>query len=149
MITTTDLLLTHDEVDGHLAALESRARAAARRAHWARMRVLNDHAYFMLIFGRFEQYINDQCTRLIARKTASPNWRRKRLWEEIDVEQFGFLRKVKLLLDKGLAQYGRIQTIYKDIRCEIAHGGSATVGPIVLPTLAAELRTLSGLLRPQ
>jgi hypothetical protein len=150
MITIGDLLRTHAEVDGHLAGLEARAKAAARRTHWAGMRVLNDHAYFMLIFGRFEQYINDQCTSLISRKTASPEWRRRRLWEGIgDLDRYGFMRKVNLLLDRGRAESARIRTIYEDIRCVIAHGGSTTLGPIILPTLAAELRTLSGQLRAQ
>jgi hypothetical protein len=150
VITTRDVLQTHAEVDGHLADLESRARSASRRTHWGTMRVLNDHAYFMLVFGRFEQHINQQCDNLITRKTASPQWRRRRLRDGIDdLERYGFMRKVNLLLDRGRAESGRIRNIYQDIRCVIAHGGSNTLGPIVLPTLAAELRTLSGLLRAQ
>ena len=150
MITTRDLLLTHAEVDGHLADLESRAKSASRRTHWGTMRVLNDHAYFMLVFGRFEQHINQQSTNLISRKIASAEWRRRRLWDGIgDLERYGFMKKVNLLLDKGGAESSRIRNIYQDIRCVIAHGGSSTLGPIVLPTLAAELRSFSALLRAQ
>lgn len=149
MITTRDLLLTHAEVDDHLANLESRARSAKKKTHWGTMRLLNDHAYFMLVFGRFEQHINEQCTTLINRKMASPDWRRRRLWDGIgDLERYGFMRKVNLLLDRGRAESARIHDIYQDIRCVIAHGGSSTLG-LVLPTLAAELRTLSGLLNAQ
>lgn len=150
MITTRDLLMAHAEVDRHLADLESRARSATRRTHWATMRVLNDHAYFMLVFGRFEQHINQQCDILIRRKIASTEWRRRRLWDGIgDLERYGFMRKVNLLLDRGRAESRRIREVYEDIRCVIAHGGSTTLGPIVLPTLAAELRSLSALLRAQ
>jgi hypothetical protein len=104
----------------------------------------------MLVFGRFEQHINEQCDKLIRGKTLSPQWSRRRLWDGIgDLEKYGFMRKVNLLLDKGRAESARIRDIYQDIRCVIAHGRSSTLGPIILPTLSAELRTLSGLLRAQ
>lgn len=149
MINTRETLVAHSEVDNHLASLEARSRSARMRTYWANMRVLNDHAYFVLIFGRFEQHVEALCARLISRRAVAALWRRRRLWDALDLDRMPFMQKVSLLMDRGLVEYGRVRTIYVDIRCAIAHGDSAAVGPIVLPTLASELRTLSGLLTAQ
>lgn len=149
MINTREILMAHQKTDGCLMVLETTTKSATKRNYWAHMRVLNDHAYFMLIFGRFEQHLNDQCDRLIAKRKLAPHWKRRRIWDGLDVDRMSFMRKVALLMDKGHTDYATIKDLYENIRCAIAHGDNASVRPIVLPTLASNLRRLSGKLKAQ
>ena len=147
MIETGGILKAYKDVDEHLAERESKTRTPVKRAYWANIRVLNDHAYFLLIFGRFEQYIDEQCERLLAKRTSARQWKRRRVWDELDLERMKFRQKIALLVEKGNAEFNRVFEIYRDIRCPIAHGANSSVDPFLLSTLANELRELSSRFR--
>jgi hypothetical protein len=52
------------------------------------------------------------------------------------------MRKVALLTDKSKPTYRQIDAYYAT-RCKIAHGDSASVGPIALLSVAGDLRTIA------
>ncbi|HEY5315083.1 MAG TPA: hypothetical protein VIK18_21305 [Pirellulales bacterium] len=141
-MTITAILRAHRIVDGHLAAHQVAASSPTEQARWARRRMLNDYAYFMLIFGQFEDRVNRRCEALIRKKRQAPTWKQQRLWDTTETDRLGFMRRVALLTQIGQTDYNRIRDWYNDIRCPIAHGDTASVGPIVLPVLAAELATI-------
>lgn len=58
-----------------------------------------------------------------------------------------FMQKVSLLTQRGQATYNRINVLYHDYRCAIAHGNIAAVGALAIPVMAAELRILARSLR--
>ena len=70
-------------------------------------------------------------------------WRRRRAWDTLDVSKLHFMRKVALLIEKGSAGYGRIDSLY-EVRCAIAHGEPRRVGAI---DLAAEYQQICRLWR--
>jgi len=128
--------------DDDLLSRETHARTPNRKAHWVRLRLYNDHAYFVMLFAQLEQHIDAECTALIARKKASARWTVRRLWDSVDVDHLNFMRKVALLTDKGRAIYAQVDAYY-DTRCRIAHGDSTLVGPIALPVVARDLQTIA------
>lgn len=132
--------------DGYLLGQENGARTPNRTAHWARRRMYNDHAYFVMLFAQLEQHIDDQCAALIARKKASAKWTARRLWDSVDVDRLTFMRKVALLTDKGQATYANLDAYY-DTRCKIAHGDSALVGAVAVPVVASDLQAISRALK--
>lgn len=134
------------ETDGHLAGRESAAKSPARKKHWATLRRYNDHAYFVMHFAQLEQHVNDQCEKMIARRQATAKWASRRPWDSLDVDRMDFMRRVAVLTDKGQATYGKVKGYYK-IRNDLAHGDNAAVGPMVLPVVAADLRTLARAMR--
>jgi hypothetical protein len=125
---------------------EAKARTADRKAHWANLRMYNDHAYFVMLFAQLEQHIDNRCAALIAKKQSAAKWESRRLWDSADVDRMTFMRKVALLTDKGQARYAQIDAYY-DTRCKIAHGDSASVGLIALHLVATDLQIVAKALR--
>ncbi len=105
--------------------------------------MFNDHACFVMLFAQLENLINRKCDKLVARKKAAQEWKARRLWDSVDPERLAFLQKAALLCEKGQAIYNKIQGYYKT-RCDIAHGESAEVGPIVLSEIAPDLLGIAG-----
>jgi hypothetical protein len=70
--------------------------------NWERTDALNDHAYYVLLFGKLEDYITVEY--------------KSRKDDEAD-----FMHRVNVLLGKGSPLANMIDTYY-GIRCDIAHG---------------------------
>ena len=135
------------ESSGHLEAQETSAKSARTREKWARLRDLNDHAYFMMMFACFEDHVSDLCNRLVADKRNLASWRQRRLWDSVDVDRLHFMRKVALLVDRGSGDYAKVAGLY-GTRCDIAHGRFAQVGPMMLSADYREFVRLWKALRP-
>ncbi|MCX7046202.1 MAG: hypothetical protein NTX50_12045 [Candidatus Sumerlaeota bacterium] len=103
---------------------EARAHSTQRKEQWTRKRELNNYAYFILLFTQLEDHINEECRKLIVRKSAAGTWRGKRLWDSIELENLNFKQRVALLAEKGGTDFNKITEYYK-VRCEIAHGDSS------------------------
>ncbi|MEQ8785415.1 MAG: hypothetical protein RIC55_03920 [Pirellulaceae bacterium] len=136
------ILRAYVSIDGRLAREEAAASNARDRKRLAGMRILNDQAYFVIIFAQFEDYIKNRCRRLIDRKTSSPNWVLRRAWDLIDVNRLSFMRQVALLIDRASADYGKVKSYY-DIRCDIAHGTVYSAMPIAVPHAASDFQSIS------
>jgi len=100
-----------------------------------------------MLFAQLEQQIVSQVTALVAHKRTLASWKDRRLWQDVQVNRLSFMRKVALLTDPAQATYARMDTLYHDFRCSIAHGNIAAVGPILIPAVAIELRALARVLR--
>jgi hypothetical protein len=128
--------------DDFLSKQETRGRTANRKAHWAKLRRYNDHAYFVMMFAQLEQHIDSRCAALIVKKKSSAKWKLRRLWDAVDCDRLEFMRKVALLADKGQVTYAKIKAHY-DTRCKIAHGDSASVSAIFLPAVIKDLQAIA------
>jgi hypothetical protein len=91
-------------------------------------------------------HIDAQCAKLVTKKKSSAKWKSRRLWDSVDVDRLTFMRKVALLTDKGQPIYAQVDAYY-DVRCKIAHGDSATVGPIALGVAVRDFQILAKALR--
>ncbi|MBE7558310.1 hypothetical protein HS125_04955 [bacterium] len=132
-----------------LAEKESSARSAVQRARWSRKMILNDQAYFVMLFAQLEDRITGKCRALIKRKSATGKWGSRRSWQILDahdVERMPFTRRVALLLEKGTADYTEVCGFYRD-RCAIAHGQLGKVSPINLPHVARKIQYLASKLQ--
>ncbi len=89
----------------------------------------------MILFACFEGRVTDLCRRLVESRRNAPSWRRRRLWDTIDVDRLRdsmpFMRRVAMLIEKGSADYGKVKELY-GVRCDIAHEAPRTVEPIDL-----------------
>ncbi|MGX7703428.1 hypothetical protein [Methylobacterium sp. Gmos1] len=135
--------------DSTFAALESQAFAQDDDGAYdlaVRQREHNDRAYFLYLFTRFENAVNEAVGRLLsARCTASSPWPERRVWETVrrsKLADVAFLIRVQLLLDKSLAEYAYIRRLY-DSRNGIGHGGDWTQ-PYDVADVAARLETIIG-----
>jgi hypothetical protein len=147
MIDYNEIHRAYVESDAYLGRKEADARTPGSKTRWARARMFNDQAYFLMLFAQLEQHINVQVAKLIDRKKALPRWQDRRLWQEAKSDRISFMQKVALLSEKGQTTYNRMDTLYHDFRCAIAHGNTAAVGPIFIPTVVAELKGLAAALR--
>jgi hypothetical protein len=134
------------EADAHLGRKEAAARTPAMQGRWAQARAYNDQAYFVMRFAQLEQHVGRESRRLVDRKRALVKWRQRRPWDRVRLDRVSLMDKVAMLTQAGNAAYNRIDQLY-DMRCEIAHGNTATVGPIFIPTVANEKRTLASQMR--
>jgi hypothetical protein len=99
-----------------------------------------------MLFAQVEQHIGRQVKQLVTQRRARARWQDRRLWDRVQLDRISFMDKVALLAPRGQATYNRMDELY-DIRCAIAHGNIAAVGPIFIPTIAMELRNLARLMR--
>lgn len=136
------ILRTYQKLDDELAQWEAAATSIRVRRRWSSMRILNDQAYFVVIFAQFEDYVKKQCRKLIDRKKSAARWTARRIWDSVDLDRLGFMKQVALLIDKATAEYGKVKSYY-EVRCDIAHGTVYTAMPILVPTAAAELKSIS------
>lgn len=144
-----DLKTLYDEVDRFLAIQEFNAHAAGRiteEKDWARKRELNDHAYFLFMFTKFEEKIREYSSKLILKKQSSlTSWNHSRVWDLLpkdkDSTKITLKNRLALLLDKGSSDYQKVNDYYEQRNC-IAHGGSATK-TVAIPTAVSDFIAIS------
>jgi hypothetical protein len=130
-------------------ALAENDRARADRIE--RRQLINDHAYLVLCWGQLEVAVNDRCKELISRRRAETSWDRRRAWDLHDPDRLSlaFEDRVALLADRDAGRGGTFNRIMRwyQYRNDAAHGRFRGER-IEVPFVAAELRTLAGLLAP-
>ncbi|MDP3148051.1 MAG: hypothetical protein Q8N83_02870 [Ignavibacteria bacterium] len=138
----------YSEIDDAYARTEIQARSKGHRkkeAEFYRKRQLNDQAYFLFMFTRFEGRVRDISDNLIYNKvTNQADWKINRTWEIINKQKLNdslhFMNRVSLLTPKGQINYNLIKQYY-DQRNNIGHGGSFTIA-ISIPTVIADMKRL-------
>lgn len=84
---------------------------------------------YLLLFAQFEAEVNRRCIMLIEQHKQLADWRLRRVWDALDVKNIGntpFLRRLSLLIDKGLPIYAALKDLYSE-RNDIAHGVKTTL----------------------
>ncbi len=128
----TDIAEQWQITDDEFAALES-AAVEANDDHGfdsaSEQRKRNDQAYFLFIFTRFEDAVNQAVKTIISNRTPSEApWTDRRIWEAWsklvfkDDKSTNFLSKAEVIADKSGHHYQRIREYYKG-RNNIGHGG--------------------------
>lgn len=115
---------------------------------YTQKRNLNDQAYFLFMFSRLEDHINNECDKLIAKKKRTGNsWRQNVAWSILPTKSkdMNFQNRLALLVEKGKSDYETVSKYYKE-RNSIAHGGNF-ISPIIMPTVITELKKLYKILR--
>src|SRR5262245_33904012 len=85
----------------------------------------NDQAYFLYLFTRFEDAVNQAITVILGNHVPGISWSDRRIWEawsKPGVEDITFMSKVEVLTDKSRQDYATIKEYY-DGRNDVAHGG--------------------------
>lgn len=104
-------------------------------------RRLNDQAYFLYLFTRFESEVNIAAESLLrVRKDISTPWLERRVWDawaRNQVRDIPFLSKVEVLLDKSTPLFALVRDFYKR-RNTIGHG-SAWGDQLFIAVIAQEL----------
>ncbi len=129
------------EIDAHYMAQELQESAAGdvqSEAAIASKRRLNDHAYFLFMFTRFEDFVREESSKLIRQNCDTRlDWTHRRVWQLLPSgkgdDYPSFLNRVALLIDKSTDHYRDIQDYHKQ-RNTIAHGGDFTI-PLSVPTI--------------
>lgn len=106
-------------------------------------RARNDQAYFLFLFTRFEEAINQAFASLIANKSAGL-WQDVRawsVWEGKKLSDIPLLLKASLLLQKGRKEYNDVREFYKG-RNDIAHG-SQYDEPFVIQVVARRMTQIT------
>ena len=103
-------------------AREYIARSAEKRQK------LNDHAYFLLCWGRLEAHLDEACRDAIRKRWKNPDWTKRRGWdlynpEDKRISGLKFDERISLVLDRQIAEWGMTMKWYS-LRNFIAHGGS-------------------------
>lgn len=90
-------------------------------------RRLNDQAYFLYLFTRFESEVNDAVDALLqVRRDSRLPWPERRVWDawaRNGTKDIAFLSKVEVLIDKSTPLYTLVKELYKR-RNAIGHGGT-------------------------
>jgi hypothetical protein len=120
------ILAVYAEID---ALLERELAQSALPVQVEARQILNDQAYFLLIWGQFEIELNSRCREAVRSRRQSPDWQTRRAWDLYNPEDrrfsgLSFEDRARLVLD---AQEGRgspfaITLKHYGIRNEIAHG---------------------------
>lgn len=144
------ILSAYGEADDRLRERQDRARSVRGQERWAKLRDIDDQAYFVMLFACFEDRVNELCERLVRKKQSQRSWRHRRLWDHLkpkELDRVPFKRRTALLIDKGSTHYRTASSLY-DTRCQIAHGAPAEVGPLNVPSLYRQIAALWKALRP-
>jgi hypothetical protein len=136
----------YNEIDNTYSSQEIQARSRGfnkKEAEYARVRQLNDQAYFLFMFTRLEDRVRNLSDQLIDNKLAAlTDWKAKRSWEIIQKQKkndtLHFMNRVSLLTQKGGTDYNLIKQYY-DQRNNIGHGGTFTI-TISIPTVISDLK---------
>lgn len=120
----------YNEIDQEYSNKEFEARSKnynRKEEHYQNLRIINDHAYFLLAFTRLEDRIKTIASVLISKKINTlKSWSHRRVWGIIkkrsDNDNLHFLEFVELLTEKGHTDYNLIKEYYED-RNNVAHGG--------------------------
>lgn len=135
--------------DSAFAALESHAFAQDDDSAYdaaVRQRERNSRAYFLYVFTRFENAVNEAVERLLSvRCSDALPWPERRVWETLRksrLSDVAFLIRVQLLLDKSRAHYAYVYRLYES-RNGIGHGGDWTQ-PYDVADVATRLEIIAG-----
>jgi hypothetical protein len=147
-----ELETLYSEIDDYYAREELAARRdfdETRENEFARKRELNDHAYYLFMFTRFEDHIREQSSKLIKDSQDNIlNWEDRRPWDILPSDKRSdklfFLNRVALLVDKGSHHYQSIKNYY-DLRNTIGHGGNFST-PVPIPTVVNDFNQYAGML---
>jgi len=139
----------YNEIDNKYASIEVQARLRGhhkKEAEYSRKRQLNDQAYFLFMFTRFEGRVRDISDSLINNKVTNlVDWKINRAWDIINKQKSNdslhFMNRVALLTPKGQFDHNLIKQYY-DQRNNIGHGGSFTIA-ISIPTVVADMKRLN------
>jgi hypothetical protein len=104
----------------------------------------NDQAYFLYLFTRFENEINQATQRLLASRVIGQPWPERRIWEawsRIEIKEIHFLSKVEVLTDKSRIDYREVKKFY-DARNRLAHGGELE-DQFVVPAVAQQMHDIT------
>ena len=141
------------EIDSRYAEEEFEARSIGshtKEQEISKKRELNDHAYFLFLFTRFEDHVRDQSSLLIVEKqTNLKDWRQRRAWDILppkkEADSLFFLNRVALLVDKGSHHFKKIKSYY-ELRNILGHGGTFS-SPVSIPTVVADFETYFRMLK--
>jgi hypothetical protein len=138
-----DWAMRHHQAET-LAALANNDHAAITRLDKVRDAI--DRGVYVLLFGQFENEVNEKFARARDRRSSNPDWTQRRGWDMSALKQKApFDTRLAMTLDKNTAAFSRVMAAY-DNRNHCAHGGmSVAVGPI--SQLYADIWTWRALLR--
>lgn len=135
---------TYTELATNLDLKLDAARKVGDRAvvEWAeKQQLVNDSAYFILVWGQLEAKINDVCEKAVRQRRSSVTWEARRAWDAHDPDNMRakFEDRVALVLDRfNTTSNAYKRTIrYYGQRNQVAHGKSLATG-IDVPFIIAE-----------
>lgn len=147
-----ELEVIYSEIDNYYAQKELEARDNSdtdQEREFARKRELNDHAYYLFMFTRFEDHVREESSKLIKQSQNNiTDWSQRRPWDILPndkrSDKLFFLNRVALLVDKGSHHYQSIKDYY-ELRNTIGHGGTFTT-PVSMPTVVTDFNQYSSML---
>lgn len=105
------------------------------------LRDLNDQAYFLFLFTRFESVIHSSFDTLLTARSAG-SWNDSRIWILWgQKDKISLLDKVSMLYPKGGREWNSVREYYAE-RNNIGHGSTWTA-PFVIPDIAIEMDKLA------
>ena len=151
MKSLTPIVLAWGAIDAELQTSQNIAQAKGwhrREAAIQNRRILNDRAYFLLMFAAFEAYVTGKAESMIQRRKASMSWQRRRGWDVLDESQMSkipFINRLSYCLQRGTQNWNRVRDYY-GIRNDLAHTG-ATAQPFAINVVATHLEMAAGALK--
>jgi hypothetical protein len=146
----TDIVDQWQIADDAFAALESAAFAADDDQRFdaaGEQRKRNDQAYFLFIFTRFEDAVNQAAKIIVSNRTSAAAWPEGRIWEAWSTLVFRekknlhFLSKAEVITDKSRHDYELIKEYYRG-RNNIGHCGIYSE-QFLIPQIAQFMDTIS------
>ncbi|HMK89386.1 MAG TPA: hypothetical protein VK446_07115 [Methylocystis sp.] len=130
---------------------DARQRGSQSAIDWAeKQQLINDSAYFILVWGQLEAKINGVCEKAIRKHRKSVSWRARRAWDAHDPDNIRakFEDRAALVLDRFNTQSDAYRkTIrYYNQRNQVAHGKSLATG-INVPFVITEIYQIISELR--
>jgi hypothetical protein len=106
-----------------------------------------DRGAYVLLFGQFENDVNDHFAAALAKRTSNPDWTRRRGWDvpALAGKKVPFDTRLALTLDRTSSAYTKVMAAYSN-RNHCAHGGM-TVAVGSIDQFVADLTAWSRLLR--
>lgn len=85
-----------------------------------------ERGVFVLLFGQFEQYVNEMFERARERRASNTDWRVRRGWDTpaLTGRRLAFETRLALVLDRRTLAYRSVIRAY-GLRNHLAHGGTA------------------------
>jgi hypothetical protein len=146
MTVFTEIESLYLEIDCQYETQEFQARQnnlTDKETELSCKRELNDHAYYLFLFTRFEGFVREKSSDLISTKQSLPDWEQCRVWNILPKDKnadggINFLNRVALLLENGRDShyFGKIRDYY-DLRNKLAHGGNFD-SPISIETVVTD-----------
>lgn len=139
-----DWAIGHNQADLAIALANNNIAAIDRLD---KIRDTIDRGAYVLLFGQFENDLNDHFNQAVAKRTANPDWTHRRGWDvpALSAKKVPFETRLALTLDRNSSAYAKVMTAYSN-RNYCAHGGM-TVAVGSINQLVADLIAWSRLLR--